>query len=89
LTSLTLVRPLALPLSTTIVASSAVPTANEIVAAAKLPVDLPNPALMGACSAMHPPTTAMIRTANPRSIAVIFADRSNPVIFPPIPSSST
>ena len=45
-----------------------VPTANEIVAAAKLPVCLPRPALIGACSAMHPPTMAMIRTANPLSM---------------------
>jgi hypothetical protein len=53
----------------TIAASSTVPTANEIVAAAKFPVDLPSPALIGACRAMQPPTMAMIRTAKPRSIA--------------------
>src|SRR6266508_421758 len=63
-----------LPLSATITARSSVPTAKEIVAAANVPVDLPSPALMGACRATPPPTTAMIRTANPLSMGVIFAD---------------
>jgi hypothetical protein len=50
-------------------ASRAVPTAKETVAAAKFPVNLPSPALIGACSAMQPPTSAMIKTAKPLSIA--------------------
>ena len=41
----------------------------EALAAAKLPVDLPRPALIGACIASAPPTTAMITTAMPLSMA--------------------
>src|SRR3954453_6761438 len=67
--------PPALPLRATIAPNSSVPTAKETVAAAKLPVDFPSPALIGACRAMQPPTTAMIRTANPLSMSRIVSDQ--------------
>src|SRR4051795_1542824 len=51
------------------IASRTVPIANETNAAWKVPMFLPRWELIGACSAIRPPTAAVRRTAAPRSIS--------------------
>src|SRR5947209_3366830 len=53
--------------SAAISASSSVPMPNDTNAAWNVPTAFPSCELIGACSAMHPPTSAVSETASPRS----------------------